>query len=158
MTNLSEPTPPDPHGRLPRLFDQHYEALCAYALHWGTGVLADAEDAVQDAFALLSDDHVVLTVPDDRRPLAYLYTVVRGRMMNGARDLALDRRHRALHRDDMQAALGPIPFPTPIALLESAEWQQRWQAALAELPPRSREIIALRLAGFSYAEIAEQLG
>ncbi|HXC24830.1 MAG TPA: sigma-70 family RNA polymerase sigma factor [Gemmatimonadaceae bacterium] len=148
----------DLQARLARLFDQHYDALCGYALRWGTRHLEDAEDVVQDAFTLLSADHPVLTAPDDRRPLAYLYTVVRGRMMNGARDLALTRRHTERHWADMQAALGPIPFPTPSALLESKEWQAWWEEALSQLPPRSREIIELRLAGFSYVEIAEQLG
>jgi RNA polymerase sigma factor (sigma-70 family) len=154
---LAVPLSPEQQARLGALFKHYYDRLCAYACRWGTRRLPDAEDAVQDAFVLLSL-HPVLDVPGDHRPLGYLHLTIRGRMMNGARNLATDRRQHTLHRDDIQAALGPIPCPTPLDQLVSAEWYTRLDAAIETLPPRSQQIVRLRLAGYSYLEIAEELG
>jgi RNA polymerase sigma-70 factor (ECF subfamily) len=49
--------------------------------------------------------------------------------------------------------------PTPSAIVQAAEAEERIEASLLELPERYREVIVLRsLCGMSFADVARQIG
>jgi len=109
--------------------------------------LATAEDVVQDAFAGLTARRRLLRDPD--AALGYVRTAVVNRCRS-----ALRRRRTA------RAFVPPRPDeperPETIALL--AEEHRAVIDALAELPPRQREVLVLRYwSGLSEAEIASAL-
>lgn len=119
--------PPD----LRALFADHYLDLVRLAVQ-----LVDdpesAEDVVQEVFLHLQAKGSSLTADD---PLRYLRTAV----LNGARSTLRRRRTlRAFRR----------PRPMHVAAADAAslakEEQQRILASVAQLPPRQREVIALR--------------
>lgn len=107
------------------------------------GDLADAEDAVQEAFITAIRKRRTLRSVDN--PEAWIRTVALRRLHGGWRHLAVVRRHQATHR-------GPEPIvevgPEHVALV----------TALGLLDPGQREVVVLHhLADLSVAEIAEDL-
>lgn len=91
----------------------------------------------------------------------WLFQVVRNRCLDELRrrhDLPFSR----LERDDDDGALLPGIEDTalpPEAIVEQQQLQQILQAAIAELPLKYREVVALRYsADLSFAEIGEVLG
>lgn len=108
------------------------------------GDLADAEDAVQEAF--ITAIRKRRTLRSVHNPEAWIRTVALRRLHRGWRHLAVVRRHQAL-------AGAPEPTvevgPEHVALV----------TALALLDPGQREVVVLHhLADLSVAEIAEHLG
>lgn len=69
---------------------------------------------------------------------------------------AWQRRRPMAALDDMAEAIDPAPLPDELA--ERAENVGEVRALLACLPPAERQVIDLRLAGLTGAEIAEALG
>ncbi|TNM42892.1 RNA polymerase sigma factor [Nocardioides albidus] len=126
-----------------RLYAASYRRLVVqmYAI---CGDLADAEDAVQEAFITALRKQWTFRSVDN--PEAWLRTVALRRLHRGWRHLAVVRRHQGLDR-------GPEPAagvgPEHVALVD----------ALAHLDPAQREVVVLHhLADLSVAEIADQLG
>lgn len=108
------------------------------------GDLADAEDAVQEAFITALRKR--RTLRSVHNPEAWIRTVALRRLHRGWRHLAVVRRHQALDR-------GPEPAldvgPEHVALV----------TALSLLAPDQREVVVLHhLADLSVAEIALDLG
>lgn len=108
------------------------------------GVMADAEDAVQEAFITAIRKHRTLRTVQN--PEAWIRTVALHRLHRGWRHAAVVRRHQA-------AALVPEPSvdvgPEHVALV----------TALGRLDPGQREVVVLHhLADRSVAEIAADLG
>lgn len=124
------------------LFEQHGAALYRFArvlLHQAE----DAEDAVQTAFVRLIDH---LAHGGDRSNLrGWLFTVT----ANLARDRIRARRRwmswDAVDEPRMSAEAG----------LARGDPQQEFLAAAHRLAPRDRMLLALRVQGLSYREIAE---
>lgn len=108
------------------------------------GDLADAEDAVQEAFITALRKH--RTLRSVANPEAWVRTVALRRLHRGWRHLAVVRRHQALDRDPEPAVqVGP----EHLALV----------TALTLLDPDQREVVVLHhLADRSVVEIAEDLG
>lgn len=107
------------------------------------GDLADAEDAVQEAFITALRKR--RTLRSVHNPEAWIRTVALRRLHRGWRHRAVVRRHQALDR-------GPEPTvevgPEHVALV----------TALGLLDPAQREVVVLHhLADLSVAEIAEDL-
>jgi RNA polymerase sigma-70 factor, ECF subfamily len=108
------------------------------------GNLADAEDAVQEAFiTALRKRRALRSV---HNPEAWVRTVALHRLHRGWRHAAVVRRHEA-------AVRGPEPTvevgPEHVALV----------TALGRLDPHQREVVVLHhLADLSVAEIADALG
>lgn len=108
------------------------------------GDMADAEDAVQEAFITAIRKHRTLRTVNN--PEAWIRTVALHRLHRGWRHAAVVRRHQVASR-------GPEPSaeigPEHVALV----------TALARLDHRHREVVVLHhLADLSVAEIAADLG
>lgn len=160
MTAGSRPATPDldlvaliargDRGAFETVFREHYAALVRFA----DAMLRSresGEDIVQEVLLNLWRQRETLRVDDSLR--AYLYRAVRNRALNSVRNDRV-RREAVPHlvREAPQAAPGDAD------LLEG-ELEVAARAAIAELPPRCREIFELsRFQGLRYSEIAETLG
>jgi RNA polymerase sigma-70 factor, ECF subfamily len=107
----------------------------------------DAEDVVQEAFVRLSDDPV-LDRPDVE-VTAWLRRTSLNLAFNRARDVG---RWRAR---TVRAEL-PVPADPAVEAVRADE-RSAVRAVLDVLPPKQRDCLMLRHAGYSYAEIAETL-
>ena len=137
--------------------DQALEQL--YAAHWRSlvrlaamlvGDVGTAEEVVQDAFVAVHARWRRLRDPD--RALAYL----RQSVVNGARSVLRHRQVVARH-----LARQPKPIDAAPADDRAGDLDRRRAVldALRDLPPRQREVIALRhYLQLSEAEIADALG
>ena len=135
-----------------QLFRDHYAAL----VRFGEGLLRSrevAEDVVQEVLLNLWRQRETVRVDDSVR--AYLYRAVRNRSLNQIRNERVRREAvpvLALALESRESEAGDA------ALLET-ELEAAVRAAVAELPPRCREVFELsRVRGLKYAEIAEALG
>ena len=129
------------------LYQAHGRALLRVALLL-VGDLASAEDVVQDAFFGLY--RALPRLREKEKALPYLRTAV----INGSRSVLRARRRAALRR---------IQHEPPVWSAESAaiagEDRRAVLAAVARLPRRPREVLALRYyLGLPDKEIAEALG
>lgn len=114
------------------------------------GDRADAEDLVQDAFLRALDR---LPLLDPNRPFGpWFFTLLRNLGINQLRA----KRVRHTEPELLDAA---SPDALPDEEMERAEVRERFDAALAALTPRQREIVVLfEVEGWKGAEIAEHLG
>jgi RNA polymerase sigma factor (sigma-70 family) len=131
----------------------HRSALVDYA----TPIVGDrmrAEDVVQDSylrFAGRESEEGGL-----RQPLAYLYRIVRNTALDCVRRLSAESR-----RDEAQAVMtGTEPLaPSPEEEALGRDHLRLVEAALAELPDRSRKAFELqRFEGLTSQEIGARLG
>ncbi len=107
------------------------------------GDLADAEDAVQEAF--ITAIRKRRTLQSVQNPEAWIRTVALRRLHRAWRHAAVVRRHQAAECRPEPAA---APGPEHVALV----------AALGQLDPAQREVVVLHhLADLSVAEIATDL-
>ncbi|MCA1941796.1 MAG: sigma-70 family RNA polymerase sigma factor [Caenispirillum bisanense] len=141
-----------------RLLMVHRRRLVRYA----RTIVGDdhrAEDVVQDAFLRL--DGAVEAGPNGAaavsKPVPYLYLVVR--------NLAVDARRRMTREQRRTAPDGPHfatlagDHPTPEAAVIARDDLRRLEAALAELPERTRVALKLhRVDGLRLVDIAAELG
>jgi RNA polymerase sigma-70 factor, ECF subfamily len=83
---------------------------------------------------------------------------VRGLLYRIARNFALsERRHRSVElRFAADRAEPDAPNPTPLDIVENDQLRVALEGAIAQLPPRRREVFVLRCVhNLSYKEIAE---
>jgi RNA polymerase sigma-70 factor (ECF subfamily) len=136
------------------LYHDLYQELAAFA--WTITHSRDlADDAVQIAMTRLWLARESFTPHSSVR--AYLFTAVR----RNALDVLRRDRHIAAAEYTAHGAGTSVSaaIPLPDAQLESAEWSRAIAHAVAELPPRAREVFLLsRRFSLSHAEIAAVLG
>jgi RNA polymerase sigma-70 factor (ECF subfamily) len=137
-------------GAFEQLFREHYAAL----VRFGEGLLRSrelAEDTVQEVLLNLWRQRETVRVDDSVK--AYLYRAVRNRSLNHIRNERVRREAvPELVRESREVEAGDA------SLLET-ELETAIRAAVAELPPRCREVFELsRVRGLRYSEIAETLG
>lgn len=106
-----------------------------------------ADDAVQAAFALAYDRWESI-----RQPRAWLYKVA----LHESYRADANQRNREIPAGDALPDRAAAPDTGDLVVLNEEE--ERVLAALAALPGRQRQVMALTIAGFSTAEIAEELG
>jgi RNA polymerase sigma-70 factor (ECF subfamily) len=118
-----------------------------------TGDADAAEDMVQETFLRLSGS----SRPDAlRNPAAWLQRVARNLLFDRARRA---RAHGAPVHLPFDEVLLPQCPPEQALALEAEELRMRYEAALALLPARQREVFLLhRLDELTYREIASRLG
>ena len=125
------------------------------------GNVDDAADAAQQGFVQLFTALPALDLSHSIRP--WLYRTVRNRCI----DLIRQRRTVSLSESSAQDEEGEgttsrtlaDPAPLPAELAERADLQQLLSAAIARLPARYREVVALRYTtDLTFGEVAETLG
>lgn len=141
-----------PYRLLETLFQRHAATLQRRLVRRGASPDV-AADLTQDAFV-----RMMRAAPADgiQNPESYLFRI--------AGNLDLDRRRR--EADGSIVPMAPAaaetardPAPAADAVLLSREALDVLRRAIAELPPRGREVFLLhKFDGLSYAEIADRLG
>jgi RNA polymerase sigma factor (sigma-70 family) len=119
----------------------------------------EAEDALQDAFALFIDRFDPGAGPP---PLAWLtvtlkrrcWLLYRGQRKVGQRTVDLDTAAENVSRPDLLAD----PSLRPDELAEATEDLAGMRSRLAQLKPQERQALGLLALGYSYLEICEQTG
>jgi RNA polymerase sigma factor (sigma-70 family) len=136
------------------LYDRYSEQVYNYCLRL-TGSPHDAADATQDAFV-----GVLARLQHDDRPVldfaSYLFAAARNESY-----ALMRKRSRAQPTDELPDRAASHPDldtdPERAALLHDS--QEAVRRANAQLPPRHREVLALReVAGRSYDEIGDIMG
>ena len=113
------------------------------------GNRAEAEEVMQDAFEKL----LKLAEKDDISDLRrYFFTMANNMALNALQHREVEQRYLATQVDTRLA-------PDPGRTMEAGEQLYRVQDALSALPERTRHVFLLQRAdGYSYSEIARQLG
>lgn len=123
-----------------------------------------ADDLFQETFL-----RVMRTLPtyrEEGRFRAWMFGIARNLALDALRRqrFELDLFHRPTHAD-REETHGPLhegvsdPRAAPDAQAERSEWRARLEAAIAELPPEQREVLALRYdGGLTFRQIAEITG
>jgi RNA polymerase sigma-70 factor (ECF subfamily) len=126
-----------------------------FALHL-TGSAEDALDVAQDAMIRVFRS---LDRFDIRRPIRpWLLRIVRNLVRDRARRLRVRRLETLAPDPDALRADSPDPGPNPEQRASMAQLQRMLWLAVARLPNRYREVVALRdYMDLSYAEIAAVL-
>jgi RNA polymerase sigma factor (sigma-70 family) len=140
-----------PEALVAQLYETHARELHGFARR-RVG-RQEAEDVVQEAYLHLLQKGAIAALD---HPRAYLFRVA----ANLAVDAARKARTRLRYADDeieylffTSAAAGSV------SAMERASEIRRFEACLAELPVRCREIFCLNLIdGLTHAEIATRLG
>jgi RNA polymerase sigma factor (sigma-70 family) len=125
--------------------DEHGPALLLFARQW-TPCIADAEDAVQEAFVRFwRSRHRVAD------PAAYLYACVKHCAVEFHRTRARrSRREEATARGEAEALFA--------GSLEQDERRIAVETALVNLPEKQREVLVMRIwGGLTFPQIAEAL-
>ena len=131
---------------LASLYRAEYRPLVRF-LYRKIGDSARAEELVQEAFVRALQHR-----PDNPKP--WLFQVAANLARDEHRRLAVQRRHLTLVRRETKSST----VPAPDHQMERQQRADRVQQALARLSARDREALLLWEEGFSYAEIAEQMG
>lgn len=129
------------------VYREHYGSLVRF-LYRRIGDPARAEDLAQEAFVRALEHKPA-------RPKPWLFTVAMNLARDEQRKDSVRRRHLTLVRTELESR--PQDPPADVKV-ERQEDVRRVRAALAELAERDRDALLLREEGFSYEEIAEQLG
>jgi len=124
-----------------------------------------ADDLFQETFL-----RVMRTLPDYRetgRFRSWLFGIARNLAIDALRRARLEQglflrhpRGEGGQTASVRVEIGTEdPALAPDMQAERAEWSERLEAAIAQLPPEQREVIALRFgAGFTFRQIAEITG
>ncbi len=138
------------HQAFEAIFRQWYEPVVRSA----SRVLRDvgvAEELSQDVFLELWRRRE--TLAPDSSVAGYLMQAVRNRALNHLRHLAVQKKS-VVYVEAMSEPAEPSD-----ALVQASELQLALTRAIADLPPRTREVFVMsRERGLRYSEIAEELG
>jgi RNA polymerase sigma-70 factor (ECF subfamily) len=154
MTSIrerSKPGLPAAHSETQELpdfdsvFQQYWSRVCAVAYRL-TGDYDEAQDLALETFLKLHQD----PPSHDANLAGWLYRVTTRLGLNHLRARARRRRYESeAGQQDAAASLE--------SLLDQSLESQRVRAALGRMKPRSAELVLLRSAGLTYAEIAAAL-
>lgn len=138
-------------ARFEQLFSKYWDPILRYCA-WRLADPADAEDAailvMTKAFAALPR-----FASGSGEFRSWLFTIARNEVINTYR---LQSRHGNDRIPDELELIDPAPTPEQHAL--ASDEGHRLHLLLIELPQRSREVVELRLVGFTDREIATVLG
>ena len=141
---------------LEKIFRAYVPSLCTFANSY-LDSRDEAEEIVQDLFHRLWEQRLTIEMPRGLRP--YLYSAVRNRALNVLRSRRIEHSlHERLLRDEAVRA-GVVESPAPDGELAAKDLADARDRAVADMPPRCREVFALlRHRHLSYSETAEVLG
>ena len=130
------------------LYQQNGRALTLYARQW-TGSMADAEDAVQNAFVRVFKAEK----PDPDKLLTYLYQATRWAALDHIRS----HSRRKSREEFAHVAMDTRSWFE--SSLESDERERQIQEALKSLPEEQREVLVMKIwGGLTFKRIAEIIG
>ena len=130
------------------IFDAHYKYVLNY-LFYLSGDIGLSEDLTQDAFLQLWDKRFQVK-EDTVRP--WLFTIARNSFLKSIRRQKYDLKFRS-------SLIEGVGNESPEYIMEMKEFDKKLQESLAGLPDKCREVFLMnRIDGFSYREIAENLG
>lgn len=130
------------------LFQQHWERMCRVAGRL-VGDMDEAQDVALAAFLQLYQHP-----PAEEQNLGgWLYRVVTRLGYNALRT----RRRQQLYESQAANGLNASAAEDAEASLERRQQAQQVRSVLQKMKPRTARLLALRSAGFSYAEIAAAL-
>jgi RNA polymerase sigma-70 factor (ECF subfamily) len=139
-----------------RLFDAHAEALRRYARRIVRS-RETAEDLVQDVFFRLWRGRDKVEMGPDIR--AYLYVATRSRALNHVKHEHMSARAQVLAFSHGTTGDAPARASDADRNLETDDISRAIEQVLASMPPRQREVAALRLRHqLPTTAIAERLG
>ena len=139
-----------------QLFDKHAEALRRYAQRFVRSREA-AEDLVQDVFLRLWRIRDRVEVGASIQ--SYLYITTRARALNHLKRERNEERGRQRYAPPLMADAEPALPPEGESRVEADEITRAIERALDAMPPRQREVAALRLRHqLTTAEISKKLG
>ena len=119
-----------------------------YARQW-TGSMADAEDAVQNAFIRVFKAET----PDPDKLLTYLYQATRWAALDHLRS----HSRRKTREEFAHTAMDTTAWFE--SSLETDEREQQIQEALKTLPEEQREVLVMKIwGGLTFKQIAEVVG
>lgn len=130
------------------LFSSHAEALINF-LYYKTGNYAGAEDLMQDAFATLWKECKKISF---EKAKSFLFTVANNSFLNQV-------KHQKVVLKFEQKGHSQLSNVSPQFLLEEAEFKDRLEKAIRDLPEGQRAVFLMnRIDKMKYKEIAERLG
>jgi RNA polymerase sigma-70 factor, ECF subfamily len=112
-----------------------------------------AEDLAQEALILLEEKYAHVERLEELLPLSL--QIVRFKMMALRRKAARRGEYNSVPVTDIQL---PDLADNPATLVERKQMLERLARAVAQLAPRCRQLLRLKLAGKSFAEIRETMG
>jgi len=130
-----------------RVFSEWYRPVRNF-IYYKCGDMALAEDIAQDSFIKLWENRDRI----ERITMkAYLYKIAQNNTINYQKRQQLFYKFQRRSSNDRD-------FDTPEKLTEMAEYEQRLQAVIAQLPEGGREVFLMnRLEDLTYQEIANRL-
>jgi len=135
------------------LFRRYHKVLCNQAVRFTHSRVA-AEDIVADVFMGFWKNKVHEHITTSYR--AYLYRAVRNRVYNHLQDEF--RRDNLLGRSVDLTAADQVTDEDPQRILQFAEFSQRLEAEIKQLPPQCQRVFVLsRFEGRKQREIADEL-
>jgi RNA polymerase sigma-70 factor (ECF subfamily) len=144
------PTTAEARERIERLYREQGPGL-ARRLRARLRSSEEAREVLQDGFARLLGSASLGAL---RQPEAYLNRILRNLLIDRGRRA----RARPLH-SPIDFASEPAIRPEQSDNIEVEQMRERYRAALAALPPRTREVFLLhRVQELGYREIGEALG
>lgn len=136
------------------LFTEHRRSLVEYAAGI-VGSRAAAEDVVQEAWLRFDEMSRRQLVNE---PLSYLYRIVRNLAIDGRRKQVREERYVVSGAALLVEAIAE-DRPSPEAEVEGRGELQALQAAMLELPARTRVALEMhRMGGATLKDIADYLG
>ena len=129
------------------LYEEMYPGLVRY-LHRKVWDVDRARELAQDTFV-----RALAARPDN--PRAWLFTVASNLARDEARVVIRRRKHLALLKHEYDA---DPPHVDPVAAMASEERAAAVRRALDALSERDRDVLLLKDAGLSYADIAAHTG
>jgi RNA polymerase sigma-70 factor (family 1) len=133
------------------LYDR-YKAILHVHAYKKLGNLQEAQDLIQELFIYIWQKRAGL--PDTKNFSGYLYMAMRNRIL----DVISHRRVESKYLDSLSNFISEDNFITDIHVREN-ELKHRIESAIAELPPKMREVFVLsRTTAMSHKEIADELG
>lgn len=140
-------------------YTDNFATLCAQACRRLTkGNVDDAEDTVNEAFTRAMQYAVQSNVIDN--PFSYLWTIVRNvwtTKVTGPDATEVDSL-TALSADAIESQRAVRVEPEVFRVLEQEETRRQLKLKLGPLTLAEQQLVDFRLKGYSWSEVAEELG
>jgi RNA polymerase sigma-70 factor (ECF subfamily) len=142
--------------RFERLYKTYYSQVYGYLVGRMRITPAEAQELAQDT--LFS---VYRHMDEITSESAYIFTTARHKALNALRTAHREPRNTAIVTAEEEAepmSMAPSPESLAVENEEARIRAERLLAALAELPAKTQDCLALRRQGLKYRQIAEKLG